>query len=104
MSAVTFELPRGQPRATSRAGGGLLCVAIGLYLLAGAARVFTGTWPLFLTPQLDGIAALLSWLPEPYGTFAAGAVVGLLGLASVAGGLALWTRPVVRTGKVVPKA
>lgn len=92
----------GKSRATGTAGGGLLCVAIGLYLLAGAARAFTGTWPFFMPPQLDGIAALLSWLPEPYGTYAAGAVVGLLGIASVAGGIALWTRPAVRADKDAP--
>lgn len=100
-----MEQPDGGPRpANGTAGGGLLCVAIGLYLLAGAARAFTGTWPFFLPPQLDAIAALLSWLPKPYGTYAAGAVVGLLGIGAVAGGIALWTRPAVRTDESTPKA
>ena len=81
-----------------------MCVAIGLYLLAGAARTLTGTWPFFLPPQLDAIAALLSWLPAPCGTYAAGAVVGLLGVGAVAGGIALWTRPAVRTDEGSPKA
>lgn len=86
----------GAPTATSTAGSGLLCVAIGLYLIAGAARAFTGTWPFFLPPQLDGVAALLSWLPDPYGIYAAGAVVGLLGVGALALGIALWTKPAVR--------
>ncbi|MGM9485564.1 hypothetical protein ACS5PN_30525 [Roseateles sp. NT4] len=93
-----------RPPPTSTAGGGLLCVAIGLYLLAGAARAFSGIWPFFLPPQLDAIAALLSWLPEPYGTYAAGAVVGLLGIGAVAGGIALWTKPAIRTDEGSPKA
>ena len=85
------KLPAARPVGTA-----LLCIAIGLYLLAGAARAFTGTWPFFLPPQLDGIAALLSWLPDPYATYAAGAVVGLLGVGTVGLGIALWTRPAVR--------
>ena len=87
----------GQQQGTSTAGGGLLCVVIGLYLLAGATRAFTGTWPFFLPPQLDAIAALLSWLPKPYGMYAAGEVVGLLGVGAVALGIGLWTRPAVRS-------
>ena len=92
-----------RPTGPSNAGSGLFCIAIGLYFLAGAARAFTGTWPFFLPPQLDAIAALLSWLPGPYGTYAAGAVVGLLGLGAVAGGVALWVPPAGRTCKDEPK-
>lgn len=48
-----------QPASARPVGTGLLCIAIGLYLLAGAARAFTDTWPFFLPPQLDGTAVLL---------------------------------------------
>jgi hypothetical protein len=91
-----------KPPEGSPVGGALFCIAVGLYLLAGAIRAFAGTWPVFLPPQLDGVAALLSWLPKPYGTYAAGAVTGLLGLCAVALGITLWSRPATRGNPVPP--
>lgn len=84
------------PSARSTTGAAVGCLALGFYLLAGAFRAFSGTWPVFLPPQLDGIALLLSVFPEPYATYAAGAVTALLGTACVGVGVLLWTRPAAR--------
>ena len=93
-------MPEADPPLTSRPGGGALgCIAFGLYLMAGASLAFTGHWPGFLPPQMDGIALLFSWLPEPNGTYVAGAVTGLLGVGCVAFGIALWTSPAASEGE-----
>jgi hypothetical protein len=80
-------------------GAALGCIAFGVYLLAGAFRAFTGKWPGFLPPQVDGIALLLSVMPEPYATYAAGAATALLGIGCVGFGIWLWTRPTTRQNK-----
>ncbi|RYG96024.1 MAG: hypothetical protein EON58_12960 [Alphaproteobacteria bacterium] len=85
-------MPSSQPTT----GAALGCIGFGVYLLVGAFYTFSGTWPGFLPPQIDGIALLMSALSEPYATRAAGAATALLGIACVAFGIWLWTRPTVR--------
>jgi hypothetical protein len=80
-------------------GAALGCIAFGVYLLAGAFRAFSGIWPGFLPPQVDGIALLLSVMTEPYATYAAGVVTGLIGIGCVGFGIWLCTRPAARQNK-----
>jgi len=87
------------PSAEPSIGAALCCIAFGVYLLAGAFRAFSGSWPGFLPPQVDGISLLFSVLSEPYATYAAGAATGLIGIFCVGFGIWLWTRPAARQNK-----
>jgi len=63
-------------------------VAFGLYLLAGAYVVIRDAkWPIFMPPQLDLIAFLLSVLGNPWGAYVASLIVGVLGLGCTALGI-----------------
>jgi hypothetical protein len=60
-----------------------ICIAIGAYLLYGAWQSFADAkWPIYLPPQLDGIAFLASLFSPRIGAYIAGSIAGLLGALS----------------------
>jgi hypothetical protein len=78
------------PEAPRPIGFGWLTffVAFGLYLLAGAyVGVRHAEWPIFMPPQLDLMALLLSVLGNPLGAYVASFIVALLGLGCVVLGI-----------------
>ena len=83
---------RTEPASSSK-GVALGCLAFGAYLLAGAFYAFArGKWPWFMLPLLDIFAFLISLFGERASGYIGGGLLGLLGLASVALGVALLVR------------
>jgi ribosomal protein L40E len=62
----------------------ILSVSVGLYLLLGAAvSISQQKWPVFMPPQLDAIALLSGIFGTAASAYIAGAIAGILGIASL---------------------
>jgi len=60
-----------------------ICLALGAYFMYGAWHSFADAkWPIFMPPQLDGIALVASLFSPRVGAYVAGAIAGLLGAFS----------------------